>query len=671
MVFVGYEHGSKAYRFFDPTTRRVVFSRDAVFDEAAEWKWDDLVDNTAPSQEPFTVEYSTESILVAPGTQDESTTPPSAASPQAPAPVEATPAPAEPEAPSPWALEYCSPPPEYEQNLDIDHDDDAPLRFRVIDNILGPTASPVLAERNIDAELHFTTAEEPSSFAEAEVEGCWRAAMIEEMNAINDNATWDLIELPRGQRAIGLKWVFKVKRDELGNIVRHKARLVAKGYVQKAGIDYNEVFTPVARMESVRLMLALAAHHGWQVHHMDVKSAFLNGELKEEVYVKQPLGFVVEGEEHKVLQLRKALYGLKQAARAWNAKFDTTMLSLGFQRSSAEHGVYTRARGLSRLIVGVYVDDLVITGHNVTDITSFKSEMKQLFRMSDLGLLSYYLGIEVHQGHDGITLRQAAYATKLLERSGMQDCNSALSPMETRLKLSKDSDSPTVNATEYRRIIGGLRYLVHTRPDLAFAVGYLSRFMEKPHEVHLAAVKRLLRYVAGTRGHGLHYAKQEGAVRLIGYSDADMAGDIDTRKSTTSIIFFLGTSPITWQSTKQKVVALSSCEAEYIAAAIAACQGVWLARLLHDLIGAESEAPKLKVDNQAAIALSRNPVFHDRSKHIETKYHYIRDCVDGGRIKIGHVSTDRQLADILTKALGRVRFQELRVMIGVHNLDSV
>lgn len=293
--------------------------------------------------------------------------------------------------------------------------------------------------------------------------------------------------------------------------------------------------------------------------------------------------------------------------------------------------------------------------------------------MSDLGLLSYYLGIEVHQGHNGITLRQAAYATKLLERSGMQDCNSALAPMETRLKLSKDSNSPTVNATEYRRVIGGLRYLVHTRPDLAFAVGYLSRFMEKPHEVHLAAVKRLLRYVAGTREHGLHYTKQEGALRLVGYSDADMAGDIDTRRSTSGVIFFLGTSPITWQSAKQKVVAMSSCEAEYIAAAIAARQGVWLVRLLFDLVRVEPGAPRLKVDNQSAIALIKNPVFHDRSKHIETKYHYIRDCVDRGRIAVEKVSTERQLADILTKALGRVRFQELRVMIGVYNLqgDSV
>jgi hypothetical protein len=366
-------------------------------------------------------------------------------------------------------------------------------------------------------------------------------------------------------------------------------------------------------MESVRLMLALAAHQGWQVHHMDVKSAFLNGELKEEAYVAQPPGFIVKGAEGKVLRLKKALHGLKQAPRAWNAKLDATMLALGFQRSNSEHGFYTRSRRESRLIVGVYVDDLIITGYGNDDIMAFKAEMKKVFRMSDLGLLSYYLGIEVHQDDTGITLCQSAYADKLLEHNGMKDCNPALSPMEARLKLSKVSNTPATDATEYRRIIGALRYLIHTRPDLAFSVGYLSRFMEKPHEEHVVAVKRVLRYVAGTRSHGLLYARDKNcALKLTGYSYADMAGDIDTRKSTSGVIFLLGNSPVTWQSAKQKVVALSSCEAEYIAAATAACQGVWLSHLLSDLAGKEIEAPELKVDNLSAIALTMNPVFHDR-----------------------------------------------------------
>jgi hypothetical protein len=651
-----------------------------VFSEEGEWKWSSADINDSGHQEPFVIDYTEEVVRTTPLTENSDS-----ASSHAPSLVVVTPTPSgELHTPSPAPAgsnsstltpRFISPLPEDELDLDADHDEDAPLRFRALDTILDAPAVPGFIERELDGRFHFTSAEEPPTFAAAEREASWRAAMTEEIDSIVDNSTWELVELPPGHQAIGLKWVFKVKSDEHGNVIRHKARLVAKGYVQRAGIDFDEVFAPVARMESVRLMLALAAHEGWEVHHMDVKSAFLNGELKEEVYVAQPPGFVVKGAEKKVLRLKKALYGLKQAPRAWNAKLDATMLVLGFQRSNSEHGVYTRSGVKSRLIVGVYVDDLIITGNRNDDIGTFKAEMKKVFRMSDLGLLTYYLGIEVHQDKSGTTLRQAAYAEKLLERSGLLDCNSTQAPMEPRLKLSKNSTTPVTDATEYRRTIGGLRYLLHTRPDLAFAVGYLSRFMEQPHEEHVVAVKRILRYVAGTRGCGLHYARREkdSPLELTGYSDADMAGDIDTRKSTTGVIYFLGDSPITWQSSKQKVVALSSCESECIAAATAACQGVWLARLLSDITGEKIAAPNLKVDNMSAIALTKNPVFHDRSKHIATRYHYIRECVDGGTIIISYTPTASQLADILTKALGRVRFQELCTMIGVKDFtgDSI
>jgi hypothetical protein len=394
-------------------------------------------------------------------------------------------------------------------------------------------------------------------------------------------------------------------------VVKHTARLVAKGYVQREGIDFEEVFAPVARMESVRLLLALAATKEWEVHHMDVKSAFLNGELIEEVFVQQPPGFVVAGQEHKVLKLRKALYGLQQAPRAWNTKLDESLVSLSFTKCATEHALYTREKK-STLIVGVYVDDLIITGAKLQDIKEFKREMTALFKMSDLGLLSYYLGIEVEQTARAITLRQSAYAKKLLERGGLGGCKPCQSPMEERLKLSKDSTSPRVNATSFRSIVGGLRYLAHTRPDIGFAIGYLGRFMEDPREDHLAAIKHLLRYVAGTIEHGLMYPKRGGGrLELTGYSDSDMAGDVDGRRSTAGIIFFLGSCAISWQSQKQKVVALSTCEAEYIAAATACCQGIWLACLLKELTGEELRAPVLLVDNKSAIALAKNPVLHD------------------------------------------------------------
>jgi hypothetical protein len=270
--------------------------------------------------------------------------------------------------------------------------------------------------------------------------------------------------------------------------------------------------------------------------------------------------------------------------------------------------------------------------------------------MSDLGLLSYYLGIKVNQGPAGIALCQAMYTRKILEKCGLASCNPTATPMENILKLSKSSTEPVVSATEYRSIIG-----------------YLSRFMEEPRDDHLAVVKQVLRYLASTQEHGLFYTRHgDGQAKLAGYSDADLAGCVDTRRSTSGIIFFLGGNPISWQSNKQKVVALSSCEAEYMATAAAACQGIWLARLLTDMVGSESGAPGLWVDNQLAIALSKNPVFYDRSKHIDVRYHFIRECVEEGRIALKFITTEQQMADGLMKALGRVRFQELRKKIGIN-----
>ncbi|KAK1686445.1 hypothetical protein QYE76_047293 [Lolium multiflorum] len=308
--------------------------------------------------------------------------------------------------------------------------------------------------------------------------------------------------------------VFKVKRDERGAIIKHKVRLGAKVYVQRYGVDYDEVFAPVARLESIRLLLALAGHEGWAVHHMDVKTAFLNVELNEEVYVDQPPGFKVAGRDHKAM--------------------------------------YARGDGTSRLLVGMYVDDLIITGNDNKEISWFMDEMASSFKMSDLGLLTFYLGIEVHQDSTGITINQSAYALKILEKCGMADCNPSVVPMESRLKLSKKSMAPPADTTLYRSIVGSLRYLVHTRPDIAYVVGYVSRFMENPTTEHMSAVKHVLRYIAGTRSYGCHYGRKMTEPKIIGYIDSDMADDVDDRKSTTGVLFFLESSPITWQSRSRR-----------------------------------------------------------------------------------------------------------------------
>ena len=337
-----------------------------------------------------------------------------------------------------------------------------------------------------------------------------------------------------------------------------------------------------------------------------------------------------------------------------------------------EHAVYRRGNKNSFLLVVVYVDDLVISGPNVSDINQFKMEMKKKFSMSDLGLLSYYLGIEVRQGTEGITLSQSAYAKKILESTGMLNCNTAATSMEARLKLSKRLEDEVVRPTAYRSIIGSLRYLVNTRPDLAYSVGVVSRFMEAPSQAHWGAVKQILRYLKGTVDYGCKYDRDtELKLFLLGYSDSDFGGDIDYRKSTSRVVYFLRNNLVTWASQKQKIVALSSCEAEYVAASAAACQGVWLSRLIGDLLETKEARVKLLMDNKSAIALSKNLVHHDRSKHIDTKFHFIRECIEEGKVEVDHIGTTDQLADIFTKALGRARCLDLRKALSVNQVHQV
>jgi hypothetical protein len=359
------------------------------------------------------------------------------------------------------------------------------------------------------------------------------------------------------------------------------------------------------------------------------------------------------------LRLRKALYGLRQAPRAWNAKLNSTLKGMGFRQSPHEVAINRRGNGGNALLVGVYVDDLVITGTKDAEVVAFKEEMKTTFQMSDLWLLSFYLGIEVRQGDSGITLQQTVYAKHIVELAGLTDCNPALTSMEERLKLSRDSTMEEVDATQYRRIVGSLRYLAHTRLDLAFSVGYVSRFMQRPTTEHQQAVKRIIRYVTGTLDHGLYYTRCPRVAHLVGYSDSDHTGDIDTSKSMSGILFFFGKCLISWQSVKQQVVALSSCEAEYIAASTASTQALWLARLLSDLLVRDTGVVELKVDSKSALALAKNPVFHERSKHIRVRYHFSRGYMGEGNFKACYINTKDQLADLLIKPLGRIKFLEL------------
>ncbi|KAG6512493.1 hypothetical protein ZIOFF_030614 [Zingiber officinale] len=347
-----------------------------------------------------------------------------------------------------------------------------------------------------------------------------------------------------------------------------------------------------------------------------------------------------------------------------------SLVELGFKKCIQEHAVYTRGEGEASILVGVYVDDLIVTGSSTGRINKFKQQMMTEFEMSDLGLLSYYLGIEVEQQKSRILLRQSTYAKKILSQFKMADCNATKHPMEPKTQLHKDLEGTLVDATEYRRVIGCLRYLLHTRPDLSYPVGMASRYMERPTTMHHKVVKQILRYLKGTIHFGLAYIKGPPEISIFGYSDSDLAGDLDGRKSTSGMAFYFNESLVSWNSQKHKTVALSSCEAEFMAATTAACHALWLRSLTSELTGEKPKPVTLFVDNKSAIALMKNPVFHGRSKHIDTRFHFIRECVEKGQILVEFVNTGEQRADVLTKALSGVKLATMRQLLGIRDLES-
>eukprot|EP00253_Pinus_taeda_P006858 PITA_06858 len=483
--------------------------------------------------------------------------------------------------------------------------------------------------------------DDPIHFEDAIKDRKWIESMDKEINAIERNKTWDLVELPKGKEVIGVKWVYKTKSNVEGKIERQKARLVVKGYKQQYGRDYEETFAPVTKMEIVRAVLSIAAQNKWKVYQMDVKSAFLNGVSMEEVYIEQPLGYEKKGQEHKVCRLKKALYWLKQAPRAWYSRIYSYLLEKGFQKCN---------------------DDYLIE--------NFKTVMKEEFEMTDMGLLRYFLGIEVEQSENGIFISQVKYVNELLERFNMQDCKVAIPPIVMGLKLSKEDNSKDFDPRLYKSIVGSLMYLTATRPDIMHVVSLISRFMERPKEAHWHIAKRTMRYVKGTKRFGILYTVLECSY-LIGYTNSDWEGSVDNQKRTSGYVFQMGSGALSWVSKKQPIVALSTAEAEYVAATAAPCQAVWMKRMLRSLCQEQEKGTVIFCDNSSAIALSKNYVFHKRTKHIDTKFHYIGELVNNGEIVLKYWRTEEQVPNILTKPLGQKSFEFLRKCLGMTDNPAV
>ncbi|GJR57070.1 putative ribonuclease H-like domain-containing protein [Tanacetum coccineum] len=493
-------------------------------------------------------------------------------------------------------------------------------------------------------------------------DGSWVEAMQEELLQFKLQQVWVLVDLPNGAKVIGTKWVYRNKKDERGVVVRNKARLVAQGHRQEEGIDYDEVFAPVARIEAIRLFLAFASFMGFIVYQMDVKSAFLYGTIDEEVYVSQPPGFVDPDHPTKVYKVVKALYGLHQAPRAWYATLSTFLEKHGYKRGTIDKTLFIRRNKKDIMLVQVYVDDIIFGSTNKSWCDEFEALMQSRFQMSSMGELTFFLGLQVKQNKEGIFISQDKYVAEILKKFDLVNVKAAITPMETKLPLTKDEEAFDVDVHLYRSMIGSLMYLTASRPDIMYAVCVCSRFQVTPKTSHLNAVKRIFKYLKGKPNLGLWYPR-ESPLDLEAFSDSDYGGSNLDRKSTTGGCQFLGQRLISWQCKKQTIVATSTTEAEYVAAANCCGQVLWVQNQLLDY-GFNFMNTKIHIDNESTICIVKNPVYHSKTKHIEIRHHFIRDCYEKKLISVEKIHTDLNVADLLTKPFDGPRFNYLVVSIG-------
>jgi hypothetical protein len=456
------------------------------------------------------------------------------------------------------------------------------------------------------------------------------------------------------------------KQDEHGVVTRNKARLVAKGYSQVEGLDFDETYAPVARLESIRILLAYATYHGFKLYQIDVKSAFLNGLIKEEIYVKQPPGFEDSEYPNHVYKLSKALYGFKQAPEAWYECLRDFLINNGFKVRKADPTLFTKTIAKDLFICQIYVDDIIFGSTNKSSCEEFSRIMIQKFEMSMMGELKYFLGFQIKQLQEGTFISQTKYIQDILKKFGMKDGKPIKTPMGTNGHLDLDSGGKSIDQKVYRSMISSLLYLCASQPDIMLSVFMCARFQANPKEVHLRAVKRIMRYLVYTPKFGLWYPKGS-TFDLIGYSDADYVGCKIDRKSTSGTCQFLGRSLVYWASKKQNSIALSTVEAEYIAAGHCCAQLLWMRQTLRDYGYKLSKVPLL-YDNESAIRMADNPAEHNRTKHIDIRYHFLRDHQQKGDIEIAYVNTHNQLADIFTKPLDEKTFSKLRNKLNI--LDS-
>lgn len=617
MMLVGYDNTN--YKMYDPNTRRITVSRNVIFNELKGLEVrrnetqiliydednEEETGNTerGESNEVITSDYSDDSTHTAIDEQDETYEPST------------------------------------ENRSSDTFDSNVTIRTRS-----HRTFEANLMELNVPV-----TYDEAVNSKESKL---WLEAINEELEAHNFNNTWSYVE-KQNQRTITSKWVFNIKRKQNGEVDRYKARLCARGFTQVEGIDYTEIFSPTTRYESIRILLSVSADYNWEITQLDVKTAFLYGELEEDIYMEIPDG--VKAPANKVCKLNKSLYGLKQASRCWNRKFTDFLVKFGFTQSQADNCVFVgKFHGHKALLI-LYVDDALIMSQSKKVLDYIISYLKQGFDVKELEL-NRFVGLEIIKTKNSICIGQRQYIEQIINKFNLSTAHPCYTPVDVNVQITKNVDKMQTNFP-YREAIGSLLFLsMATRPDIAFGVNLLSRYINNPSLHHITQLKRIIRYLIKTKDMCIKY---QGHENLIGYSDSDFAGDLDTRKSTTGYIFMLNGGPISWASQKQSCIALSTTEAEFMAGCEAAKNLLWLRQFFKE-IEINQDCTRLCIDNQSAIKLINNPVYHKKTKHIDVKFNFIREKVQQKLIDIQYVQSSEQLADILTKALPTVKFEHLR-----------